>query len=403
MERSRRRLDVGARLAAVLLIAVLPAASAGAQVLPTTPLTFGDGRATVGGDVSATFAPVDTGYFNYTDYDRSLLRLLQVDIGGAVAANDHVSVLGVLRMQNTEPQAFALYVRVRPWKRRAIDILAGKIPPTFGSFARRAYTADNPLIGEPLAYQYLTSLRPDSLPASADELLRMRGRGWLSSYSLGDRTPAHGVPLVSAARYDSGVQVRAANEWFDAAAAVTVGTLANPLVRDDNGAKQIAARVAVHPVAWLVVGGSASRGGFASSDAAAAARSTPGALAQHAWGADAEYSRDHLLVRFEAIASNWTMPAVSTPLSARAASIEGRYKLRPGLYVAARYDHLGFSDITGPTAVAPWEAPVKRFEFGGGYMLQRNLVLKLAYQYNWRDGGRVRQLGLACVQLLYWL
>jgi hypothetical protein len=38
------------------------------------------------------------------------------------------------------------------------------------------------LIGYPLAYQYLTSLRADSLPLNANELIAMRGRGWLSSY-----------------------------------------------------------------------------------------------------------------------------------------------------------------------------------------------------------------------------
>ena len=48
-------------------------------------------------------------------------------------------------------------------------------PPSFGAFGRRAYNADNPLIGYPLAYQYLTSLRADAIPATADDLLRMRG------------------------------------------------------------------------------------------------------------------------------------------------------------------------------------------------------------------------------------
>jgi len=34
-----------------------------------------------------------------------------------------------------------------------------------GAFARQAYGRDNLVIGTPLAYQYLTSLRPDALPA----------------------------------------------------------------------------------------------------------------------------------------------------------------------------------------------------------------------------------------------
>ena len=52
------------------------------------------------------------------------------------------------------------------------DIQAGRIPPTFGAFGRHAYGTDNPVIGYPLAYQYLTSLRTDAVPETADDLLR---------------------------------------------------------------------------------------------------------------------------------------------------------------------------------------------------------------------------------------
>jgi hypothetical protein len=85
-----------------------------------------------------------------------------------------------------------------------------------------------------------------------------------------------------------------------------------------------------------------------------------------------------------------------------ATSIEGRYKLRPGLYVAARVDHLGFSEVVGTQRTATWDAPVTRTEFGGGYSIQRNLVLKLALQYNTRDGGRVHTLWLPAAQLQFW-
>jgi predicted porin len=105
--------------------------------------------------------------------------------------------------------------------------------------------------------------------------------------------------------------------------------------------------------------------------------------------------------------SRWTLPPISepfidVPLRAFAVSLEGRYKLRPGLYAAARVDHLGFSDITGTAGSQSWEAPLSRVEIGGGYYLQRNLVLKLSYQYNTRDGGRQPTLGLPAAQLVYW-
>jgi hypothetical protein len=64
-----------------------------------------------------------------------------------------------------------------------------------------------------------------------------------------------------------------------------------------------------------------------------------------------------------------------------------------------------FSDIADQTGLSqPWDAPVRRIEVGGGYSLQRNLVLKLSYQYNTRDGGsflpRLAKFGAA--QLVYW-
>src|SRR4029079_7173832 len=91
-----------------------------------------------------------------------------------------------------------------------------RVPPTSAALPRHAYAADNPLIGYPLAYQYLTSIRSDALPISTDELVRMRGRGWLSSFSVGNPGEDRGVPLANAFRWDTGVQVHAGTEAIEA-------------------------------------------------------------------------------------------------------------------------------------------------------------------------------------------
>ena len=128
---------------------------------------------------------------------------------------------------------------------------------------------------------------------------------------------------------------------------------------------------------------------------------------QTAWGADVEYSRDYYLLRFETVVSDWTLPLLSAtsrklPLRAIATSAEGRYKVRPGLYVAARLDHLGFSEIATGLTSQTWEAPVTRATFGGGYSIQRNLILKAEFQLNTRDGGRVQNESLGAAQLVFW-
>jgi hypothetical protein len=396
------------------MLLVCFAGTAGAQTLPSEPISIAGGRVTLGGDVSATIGPDDPGFFTYTDYGHSALRMLRIDLSAAVKAGPHFTVLGELRTENFDQvRPYALYLRIRPWTARNFDIQVGRVPPTFGAFARRTYASDNPLVGYPLAYQYMTTMRADALAANVDELLRKRSLGWLLRYSVGAPEAGGGVSLVSAFRWDTGVQVHGVVGILSATASVTAGTVSNPLFHDDNGGRQLAGRVELRPVSGLVAGASLSRGPFLGRDAA---RAASGNLAdghdkdftQTAWGGDLEYSRDHYLVRFETVASDWRLPVVRTPalpqpLGALSTSIEGRYKLRPGLYAAARFDHLGFSKVVGTRETLPWDAPVTRIEVGGGYSLQRNLLLKLSYQHDRRDGGvlvRVAHLGAA--QLVFW-
>ena len=357
------------------VLVVLPATAA-AQALPTEPISLAGGRLVIAAEASATIAPEDPGFFNYTDYEQNAMRMLRLGVSTGVSFGARVAVLSEIRTESGNGfEVYAMFARVRPWANRAIDLQIGRVPPTFGTFARRGYGADNPLIGYPLSYQYLTSLRVDALPASTDDLLRMRGRGWRASYPIGSQTPAPGVPLMSATRWDTGVQVRVGERPVQLVAAVTSGSLSNPLVRDDNGGKQIAARAAYQPSAGLVIGVSGARAAFLSRTATTALPGhVDGSFIQSALGADVEYLRNHWLVRAEGLLSWWTVPAIDppfidAPLRALGVSVEGQYKIRPGLYVAGRADHLGFSRITGtlydghPT---PWDIPVTRVEVGGG-------------------------------------
>lgn len=377
--------------------------------VPSEPVTLGGGRVVLGGEIAASIAPEDTGFFNFTNYEVTTIRQLRLAVSGLFRVTEQVAVLGELRSDNLREVApFALYARVRPWPGRRFDLQVGRIPPTFGSFSRRAYGHDNPLIGYPLAYQYLTSLRADAAPADAEELLRMRGRGWLSNFTIGNLEPATGVPLVSAFTWDTGIQVTTGWNIMTVAAAVTNGTASNPRVSDDNTGKQLATRVTAEPLTGLVAGGSFARGEFLSRRVRTLIDDGPDvSYAQHAYGADIEYSRDHWIVRAETVLSEWQMPLLAAdrralPLRALATSVEGRYTFFPGFYGAARVDHLGFSRIAAASRTDEWDAPVTRVEIGGGYYLQRNLIARVSVQHNERDGGRVPSATFVAGQLLYW-
>lgn len=385
--------------------AALAPARAEAQSWPDAPIVLELGRAgrlVIGGEAAASAGRDDqTAFFNYTDYKHNTLRLLRLALAARWQPARRVAVLADVRSENFEtPEPYALYLRVSPIDDVPFDIQAGRIPPVFGRFARHAYASDNPLIGYPLAYQYLTSLRADAVPGTAADLLRMRARGWLVSYPVGSAEPAPGLPMISAFRYDTGVQARYAPGIFDVSAAVTTGTLSNPRLGDDNGGRQIAMRAGMQPAPGLIAGISASRGAWLSDGVVPAEMRQ--AHRQGALGVDLEYSRDKWLVRGELIASRWRLPSIASALDARAAFVEGRVRVHPRAFAAARVDRLDFSTITSGSITDEWDAPVTRVETGGGWYFRRNLVGKAAWQYNWRDGGRERRRGFVSAQMLFW-
>jgi hypothetical protein len=305
-----------------------------AQTLPQGPAEFAGGAVTVSGNVSVSFGSHDDlAFFNYTDYEHNALRMVRVAVAGTWRIAPRLAVLTELRSEDGEQVVpYALYLRLRPFAHVPFDVQAGRIPPVFGAFARRSYRIDdNPLIGYPLAYQYLTSIRPDAIPGSADDLLLMRARGWRASYPVGSRDAQPGVPLVSAYRWDTGIEGNFASDRFDAAVSVTTGTLSSPRTRDDNGRPQVAGRIGWKPVFGLVVGASASHGEFLTGALEDRYRDVLGdrSYGQTAFGLDGEYSRDHWIVRTEWINSRWTLPRlgvplIQQPLTATSAYVEGR-------------------------------------------------------------------------------
>ena len=83
--------------------------------------------------------------------------------------------------------------------------------------------------------------------------------------------------------------------------------------------------------------------------------------------------------------------------------VESRVRVLPGVDVAARADHLAFSDLATATGMQPWEAPVSRLEAGVAASPMRHLRMKVAVQRNRRPlAGRVRHDTLVAAQLGVW-
>jgi hypothetical protein len=390
----------------VLCAALLAACPAGAAEI----WSRGDARLLVGGEVTGTIGPDDLGFFNDSDYGHSVLRQFRLGLSTELRAGERLAVLADVQSENLErPHVYALYLRVRPFRGRRFDLQAGRVPPVFGRFARSGYGGDNPLIGYPLAYQYLTTVRADAIPSGAAGLLAVKGSGWLVGWNGDYGSYAAGLPIVAARRWDTGVQGTIASDRLRLSAAVTQGTLGNPRLRDDNDGKQVQARLHWRVSPDLGVGVSGARGDYLARGVhdtlpeEIRARS----FRQRAAGVDLEYGRGHWLFRAEGVWTAWdagarTAPLYDEDLTARALSVEGRYRLWPGVHVAARVDRLAFGDIAGPAGPASWDAPVWRLETGAGYQLTRTLSLKGVYQRNRRDGGFVRGNDLFAAQASWW-
>jgi hypothetical protein len=154
-------------LAAIVVLAV--ATSTRAQVTPAPPSAPAPvrerpataPRLAVGSDVTMTFGPHDPYYFNDTDYERNALRLLAATFGLSYRVASWFETVGEVRLENFDRVLIsALYARVRPWASRPVTIAGGRVPPVFGAFSRARYGSANPLISQPLAYQYLSTIRP---------------------------------------------------------------------------------------------------------------------------------------------------------------------------------------------------------------------------------------------------
>jgi len=388
-------------LRAALALAAAAAPCRAAEVFQT-----GSVRLRLGGEASASIAEQDLGYFNNQEYDQNVLRLVRLRLTTELQLGHHLSVLGEARHTNRDtPRVYALYVRVRPWLKIPFDLQAGQVPPVFGAYPRRSYAADNPLVGEPLGYQYLTSLRADAAPARVADLLLMRGRGWRVRYPLGNTNAAPGLSAISTLRWDTGVQAHVESDVFEAAVAVTQGSPSHPVVRDDNGGKGLSARVAWRSGTGLTAGLSASRARYLDGDVERLVGR--GSRVQRALGTDVEYTRGRWRLRFEGFTSGWDLPVADAAvpdrtLTAWTAMAEVRVKLFPGWSVAGRADRLDFGGIDGGTGLTPWDHAMTRYEAGVNFTPHRHAVLKLAFQRDLRDGGSVRHYSFIVGQVLLW-
>ena len=412
---------------AASLVLLLLASPAQAQLLPDRPVTWLGGRLVLGGSVSVSAATTehDT-YFNTGTYSEDTMRLVTAAVTSSLEIHPRVGVEADLRVAGEADGSYwyfrprGLLVRLQPLATPHLTLAAGLIQTAFGTAgARDAYGPGNLLIGRPLIYQYATPIRGDALPRNVPELLQNRGLGAEAHYFIGDSITYEGdqdytyvgLPLADPTGWNAGVRLTAGRERVNATVTLTDGSLSNPRSRGTPGGWQASGRLETHVVTGLVLGASAAHGRYLLRELVDAVETRAVAFREPretAVGVDLEYSRDYWLLRAEAIHNRRSVPGFREPLVREALSVtgldvEGRYRLAPGLYAAARFGSIFF----GPAAAAgdgeTWDANVFRMEAGAGWSVTRGVLLKAAYQYNRRDmTGDLRSAHRVGVEATAW-
>jgi hypothetical protein len=265
---------------------------------------------------------------------------------------------------------------------------AGKIPSPFGVYAERDYPEKSALIGVPFAYFHHTTILPDRLPLSADDLLAIRGLGQTDTptYPSQSEVPGqrHGLPPVYAACWDVGAVLLGATGPLEYRLGVTQGTPGSPVAgKESNESKGVAGRLGWVPRPGVRIGVSGATGAYLPESAGPLpeGRST-GAYAQSLLGGDLELSAGRWTLWSEGIFNRFESPWIEDDLDLASYYLELQRRLAPGWDLAMRWDEIRFSPIRDSAGHdVRWDQSLRRLEIGSQYDLTREAALEATVQF----------------------
>ena len=346
-------------------------------------------------------------------YEFSALRNFRIGVSAEIRANDHVQVLGEVRLDQGR-----VFEAVRAVRAGAAVAGAPLRHPGRAAFRRpsapcrgRAYGSSN-IADRPAARLSIPDVDPARRAAGQRRRSAAHARPRLAVELPGrQHRRGPGLPLVNTSRWDTGVQAHGVIGMVEWTGSVTAGSLSDPRLRDNNAAARSRAASSCGRSAHgrSVCRRRAARGSNETLEDERRRRRRSRGRGRRRSAATRSISRGPFLVRGEVIRSSWHMPAFGDAAARRdrwsrsRCSSKAATRSAPGLYVAAarrapRLQHGARRSADSPT----WEAQTWRFEAGVGYSLTRNIIVKGAWQRNRRDGGRVRRDTLFAAQVLYW-
>jgi len=400
---------------AILVAAALAAAPGAAQPPPSPPpdpepqyfeKPADEWRFGLGTDTAFTASNLEDGSTNETNDGSSNLDAIWMRLYAKLSYGERAElVVDLYSADARTPSVFGLYGRLepKPW----LGVRVGMIPLTVGAWQEHAYPHLQPLINQPLSAQYLTSVRTDGVPLSADELLSQRGLGRAARYPAG--SPGSGISLGMMYEHcwDTGVEAFGSLGGLRYRASVMEGSPGGGAAkyRDLKEGYSGEGRLTYAFGEALRLGASFSQGPYLLEVTAPflPAGRRPRDYDQLLYGADLLFQTGRLEARAE-----WTRSEFDSPWIAETLGVDGYWaelsvRLAPALQLAARYSGLVFDEITaGDGRRLGWDADARRLETGLAWrFMDERLALKAVYQNTRVELDPVRDEDIYALQLSF--
>jgi hypothetical protein len=291
------------------------------------------------------------------------------------------------------------FLRYTPLDDARVNFQFGKFATVVGNWVERHYSWENPFINAPLPYENVLVLTDHVAPSGPSDFLARRNR------PAGDNKSTW-IPLIWGPSYASGGSIFGLVEKFDYALEFkNVGLSSRPYAWDAthhgwDGAV-VSGRLGYRPNAAWAVGASFSHGPYLlpPEDLLVAGGPRKGTFKQTTVAQDIRFAWRHWQLWAEAFASRFEVPNVGDA-DTLAYYTELRYKIRPRLYAALRWNQQFFSDISnGVGGMEPWDRDIWKVDTALGYRFDRHLQGKLQYSYNHQKGSIQQGEQLVAVQL----
>ncbi len=316
-----------------------------------------------------------------SNFDPYRLRIfLERAFDGGFEAHVQAIVIG----QNYALLQYGAYGLWTPVAGRDLHLQGGLIPWPIGTWAARAYSTENVLIGSPMLYQLHGTLSFSEAPPSVDALLAAAGTGE-RGVDYGGGAGARGVPVVYDRCWDAGLVAIGSVRPVEFSVGFVQGAPSWPQnARDASPGKSALGRVGLAPHPAVRLGISGSRGPWMprAFESSLPAGVRLGDLLQRVAIGDLEFQAGRFETRGEAYVSEWMTPHIRR-LVVRGAWTEARVGIGSGAWIAARAEARRHSHVTGSSGRRlPWDHDRDRWEAGLGYRASRQATVKAVWQRN---------------------